>query len=218
MDLDNISEKSSPLYNLLYVVNHFKENINYSNLKDILKKTYREFIEIDEEDVPYSKRELQEEYLIIVEDIIDNLASLEDALEKDKKEAISAIIQKLESLNQNFITTKRQIFAKKNPEEELIEEILRRIPKEDFITDKFEAIENLCNKILNHEIDAEEFCEELKIFLEFIKNIREEYEKTYISPEEWTIEVATGDKILIEGLHRLGKGTQLFTQTFKEAK
>lgn len=208
-DLSNINLKSSPLYGLLNTSKSYSfGKVSLMDFENELENTRLDLDDLKKDVLEGSgQNSLKEDLIFIIEEIQEELSYVSESMgNRIVQSELNDFIELLEALNQKFIILNQKFFHKESGEKEIIDRVLERIPAEDFITGNYERIKETGEKFFNEEIGEEEFKRRIDDMLDLIRNCRREYEDTYISPEEWTLEVATGDKVLLEGLNEWERG------------
>jgi len=165
---------------------------------------------LDMENQEFDEAEIDGNYISELLEILDNMGIFieeEDVITSDEfKEELKKLeeIQKSISHEEN-----KKIIPEKYTEASIMEEVLRRISEEDFNTTGYHSIKKSSEKFYKGEINKTGFNDSLEEMLEIIEVAKANYEETYISPDEWTIEVYLGDKMLLEGLQGWGKGLNI---------
>ncbi len=212
-DLSDIELKASPLYNLIECAkNYLSSGIPVTGFSEILKDTCRELCGMAEE-ICVSDNGFSD----FIDECLDKISEIEDFIEEpDFMEELPDFIEELKVLNEKFINFQKLPCPDDTvmTEEKLIEELRSRVSYEDFITSNYLLVCNKLENFLNNEIDEEEIKTIISSIKETIISVRDDYEKSYISPEEWTLEVYTGDKLLSEGLNTWEKGLVALEQCF----
>jgi len=202
-DLTDINLKSSPLYNLLNTGKNYSHGkAKLMDFQDDLERTTLELEELKKEILDHSSdSDVKEDFILIIEEILEELSYIGESMEnRTFQSELNDFIELVEALNHKFIVLNKKFYHKETGEKEIIARVLERISEDEFLTSNFQRIKEASEKYFHEEIKENEFQEAIDDMLDLIRNCREEYEDTYISPEEWTLEVATGDKILLEGL------------------
>jgi hypothetical protein len=212
-DLSDIELKISPLYNLIESAkNYISSGETMTGFCEILKKTCREVLELTEEGI-----NSDDSFIYFLEECLEKINEIEDFMEEpDFMEELPAFIEELQILNEKFINFQRLPLQDKieMTEDKLIDELLKRIAQENFITSNYLLVSNKLESFLKHETDEEDIKKILSSIKEIIISSREDYEKSYISPEEWTLEVYAGDKMLSEGLEEWEEGLTVLEYCF----
>jgi len=214
-ELSDIGLKTCPLYNLIeFAKNYIYSGETMTGFPELLKQTGRELCELSED-----RDNSDNSFICFIEECIDKVNEIEDFMEEpDFMEELPDFIEELQKLNERFINF--QTIPVQNEtamtEEKLIGELCGRVCQENFITSNYLLICNKIENFLNNETDEEDIKKIIDSIRETIISVREDYEKSYISPEEWTLEVYTGDKLLSEGLAEWEEGLALLRQCFTE--
>ncbi len=214
-ELSDIELKISPLYNLIEFAKNYMSSVgNMTDFSEILEKTCRDLCKLSEEGANSDNN-----FICFIEESIDKINEIEDFVEEaDFMEDLPDFIEELQMLNEKFINFQKRPFQDEiaMTDEKLIEELYNRIDPDIFITSNYLLICNKLESFLNDETDEEDVKKILASIKEIITFAREDYEKSYISPEEWTLEVCTGDKLLSEGIDTWKEGLVALEECFTE--
>jgi hypothetical protein len=199
------SAKSSPLSELLKVTSDYTSNkISSKDLSRILEKTYNDLEKLIEENPDvFDKFSEGSDEAQLIEDVFDIVCELDEAvMNQEPAEGILEITGIMEELNQKFSKTFKSVLNT-NPlytEEELVRSILDELTEEDLITSNYVRIEENSLKYLENQVSRKDFQMVLDEMKEIIQMTRSGYEESFISHNEWTMEVALGDKLFMDGL------------------
>jgi hypothetical protein len=100
--------------------------------------------------------------------------------------------------------------------EELIKNVIKSTSKEDFITENYITVKKTALMFLKDRIDSEEFKKILMEMKNTVIKARKEHEEAYLLESEWTVEVAAGDRLLMEGMNGYEKGLTLLEDNLYE--
>ena len=90
--------------------------------------------------------------------------------------------------------------------EELIKHITETASREYFITENYIYIKKNALLFLTDRIDREKFKKILSDMKERVIKTRKEHEEAYFLENEWTVETAAGDRLLMEGMKGYEEG------------
>jgi len=85
--------------------------------------------------------------------------------------------------------------------EELINNVIASAREEDFITESYVAIKKTALMYLDGRVDRERFLAVVREMKNRVIDAREKHEEAHLYEDEWTVEVAAGDRLLMEGLN-----------------
>ena len=196
---------SSPLTELLKTTrNYISMKVTSKDLGRILEKTHSDLENLmDSNPDVFEALEEGSEEAQLVEDVFDIVCELDEAvMSQEPFESIKEIAGIIQELNIKFVKT-FQSCLQENPvytEEELVKSILAELTEDDFITSNYVRIEESSIKYLENKISKDDYEYILDEMKEIIQLSRSGYEDSYISHSEWTMEVALGDKLFMEGL------------------
>ena len=100
--------------------------------------------------------------------------------------------------------------------EELIKNVAKFACKDDFITENYINIKKNALLFLTDRTDREKFEKMLMDIKHRVIKTRKEYEKSYLLENEWTVESAAGDRLLIEGMNDYEKGLTFLQDSLDE--
>ncbi|MEQ8192480.1 MAG: hypothetical protein ABRQ39_31230 [Candidatus Eremiobacterota bacterium] len=100
--------------------------------------------------------------------------------------------------------------------EELIKNVAKSASKDDFITENYINIKKNALLFLTDRTDREKFEKMLMDIKHRVIKTRKEYEKSYLLENEWTVESAAGDRLLIEGMNDYEKGLTFLKDNLDE--
>jgi hypothetical protein len=87
-----------------------------------------------------------------------------------------------------------------------MEKITGLIPEEAFVTETYIIIKEKVYEFLEDKIDEASFKKFIYDIKKIVQTSRQDYEESYISSREWTLEVVAGDRLLREGFYGYEKG------------
>ncbi|MEQ8220989.1 MAG: hypothetical protein ABRQ37_01710 [Candidatus Eremiobacterota bacterium] len=219
-ELSDIELKASPLYSLIeFAKSYMSSGRPVTGFSEILEQTCRELCKLTEEtDIS------DNDFIDFIDDCLDRIGEMEEFIEEpDFMEEVPDFIEELTVLNEKFITFQKRSWQDKTvydkvamTEEKLIEDLYGRVCQDDFITSNYLLIRNKLEDFLNNETGEDDIKQILASLKEIIISVRDDYEKSYISPEEWTLEVYTSDKLLSEGLNTWEEGLAALEQCFRD--
>lgn len=208
-EIDNIELKSSPIYNLLNSEElYLSGNAGPVEFSKELDNIINEVILIKQETT-------DEETNNLLEEILSKINEIEKYLSHYKEiEDIISYLEELKELNRKYIECHKKTISSEKKEgiEDLINHLMKRMSDEDAITPNYVEIENTAFEFIEGKITEEEYYNLLNDMRDIVVRARIEYEETAISPDEWTLEVATGDKLLTEGLNEFEKSLIMLTE------
>jgi arsenate reductase-like glutaredoxin family protein len=196
---------ASPLTELLKTTrNYISMRSTSKDLSRILEKTHSDLEKLFEKHAEvFDKYPEGSDEAQMIEDVFDIVCELDEAvMNQEPFEGIKEIADIMEELNNKFVKT-FQNCLKESPvhtEEDLIRAILEELSEDDFITSNYVRIEESSIKYLENKISKDDYEYILNEMKEIIQLSRSGYEDSYISHSEWTMEVALGDKLFLEGL------------------
>jgi len=85
--------------------------------------------------------------------------------------------------------------------EELINTVIASTPEEDFITESYITIKKTALMFLDGRVDRERFLTVVWEMKNKVIDAREKHEEAHLYEDEWTVEVAAGDRLLMEGMN-----------------
>ena len=100
--------------------------------------------------------------------------------------------------------------------EELIKNVAKSACKDDFITENYINIKKNALLFLTDRTEREKFEKMLMDVKHRVIKTRKEYEKSYLLENEWTVESAAGDRLLIEGMNDYEKGLTFLQDSLDE--
>jgi len=100
--------------------------------------------------------------------------------------------------------------------EELIKNITASASEEDFVTENYINIKKHALLFLADRIDMEKIKKILVDMKNMVVKTRKEHEKSYLLENEWTVESAAGDRLLIEGMNDYEKGLTFLEDNLDE--
>jgi len=100
--------------------------------------------------------------------------------------------------------------------EELIKNVAKSACKDDFITENYINIKKNALLFLTDRTEREKFEKMLMDIKHRVIKTRKEYEKSYLLENEWTVESAAGDRLLIEGMNDYEKGLTFLQDSLDE--
>jgi len=162
---------------------------------------------LDMEDKKNNEPDTYGNYISEILEVIDNISIFIEEGDVITSDEFKEELEKLENIQKSISHEEdEKIIQEKYTEASIMEEVLKRVKEEEFITTGYLSIKKSAEEFYKGEINKTDFNDSLEKMLEIIEAAKGDYEETYISPDEWTIEVYLGDKILFEGLEGWGKG------------
>jgi hypothetical protein len=224
---------TSPLDNLLEVAKKYSSlGSSLIEFSSVLESSFNAINSLKEKELVYEDEHIKEDFSIVMEEILKRILKMSHVLtERESGNELHPSITELEKLNIKFVDLQKKMsqpenevdeFSKKirdDVEEDFItetfeidetEELIRRMEssmkEEDFITETFVMIYEKTIEFFEGKIDEHEFKNVLNKVKISLQNARKNYEESYISPEEWTVEVAAGDRLFMEGINEFEEG------------
>ena len=208
-ELDDIEFKTTPLYALIDIFKRYSSmETTLVNVKNVFQETFNEFsIMAEKGEDSWRDDESRGKFLELIEGVLYLLDDIKKYMEKGAlREFLPDFIEELIDLNKQYSLISDENKFKKSYEEELVEKVLSVVSEEDYDTVNYHKIREACYLFYEGEIDRDELHSSLDDMLFLIEAGRKDYENTYISADEWTLEVFLGDKMLLEGLDGWEKG------------
>ncbi|HPZ07975.1 MAG TPA: hypothetical protein PL110_07670 [Candidatus Eremiobacteraeota bacterium] len=91
-------------------------------------------------------------------------------------------------------------------EEDFINNILKKIPEDEFATANYLLIEDNSLKFLDGEISETIFMPILDHMKALIREVNDDYERAYMNLDRWTLEISICDRMLREGIKEWEEG------------
>ncbi len=219
-ELSDIELKASPLYSVIeFTKSYMSSHRPVTGFSEILEQTCRELCKLTEETDTQDNG-----FIDFIDECLDRIGEMEEFIEEPGfMEEVPDFIEELKVLNEKFITFQKRSWQDKTlqdkavmTEEKLIEELYDRVCQDDFITSNYLLLRNKLEDFLDNETGEDDIKQILDSLKEIIVSVRDDYEKSYISAEEWTLEVYTSDKLLSEGLNTWEEGLATLEQCFRD--
>jgi hypothetical protein len=107
-------------------------------------------------------------------------------------------------------------FVETDRVEELINNVIASTPEEEFITENYRNIKKTALMFLNGRVDQEEFLRVVREMKTMVIEARADHEEAPLLQSEWTVEVAAGDRLLMEGLNGYEEALTLLEESVYE--
>ncbi len=177
--------------------------MNLIEFSGIMEKSFRDIQNMRE--FKFKDEKDREEFNFLIDEIIEIMYELFTSFKRNKNEEdFSLCIRELSELNGRYTELYEKIDSsldKTDDVTELICMITEYTKDEDFITENYLFLEESLFEYMKDEIHEKDMRNILEKMKESVVKTKKEYEKTCIYPDEWTVEVAAGDRLLTEGIN-----------------